>query len=269
MALNHWLLLRLGRLSTKAAPDLHWPEGYDRLILDEVDSTMTEASRRAGLLDRPTWIMARHQTAGRGRRGRPWSDPSGNLAATLIFRPEATPAEAALRSFLAANALFEALAIYVDHNKLAQKWPNDVLLDGRKVAGILLESAGQGPFVNWLSIGIGVNLRHSPATDQNAAFAPIDLVSAGGEHVAPEVFLTTLASAYATQERKLTRFGFERIRSDWLRNAARLGEELTADTGKEKVTGLFDTVDADGNLVLITATGPRRIAAADVYFQGG
>ncbi|RYG90653.1 biotin--[acetyl-CoA-carboxylase] ligase [Loktanella sp. IMCC34160] len=253
-------------MSTDRSPGGHWPEGYDRLILDEVDSTMAEAARRVGLLDRPTWIMARRQTAGKGRQGRPWSDPPGNLAATLIFRPEATPAEAARRSFLAANALLESLAIYTDRGGLAQKWPNDVLLNGGKVAGILLESSSGGPFVNWLSIGVGVNLRHPPAAVRNATFRPVSLLDEGGEPVAPEVFLTTLASAYATQERKLSQFGFGRIRADWLRNAARLGEEITARTPREEVTGLFDTVDEDGNLVLITATGPRRIAAADVYF---
>lgn len=227
---------------------------------------MAEAARRAPLLDRPTWIMARRQTAGRGRRGRPWADPAGNLAVTLIYKPEATPAEAARRSFLAANALFEALAIYVDRDKLAQKWPNDVLLNGGKVGGILLESSGAGPYVNWLSVGIGVNLRHAPEGLGGTDFAPVSLLGEGGEAVAPEVFLTVLASNFATQEEKLRRFGFARIREDWLRHAARLGENIVARTGREEIEGLFDTIDEEGNLVLITAKGPRAIAAADVYF---
>ena len=97
-------------------------------MLDTVDSTMAEAARHAGGIDRPTWIIAQTQTAARGRRGRVWQAPAGNLNATLIFKPDATPAEAARRSFLAANALFAALSIYVPADKLSLKWPNDVLL---------------------------------------------------------------------------------------------------------------------------------------------
>ena len=235
-------------------------------MLESVDSTMAEAARRAPDLERPTWIMAKTQTAARGRRGRKWVVPEGNLNATLIFRPDATAAEAAKRSFLAANALYQALAIYVSAEKLALKWPNDVLLSGGKVAGILLESSGQGPFVDWLSIGIGVNLRHVPEGVTDPSFPPTSLEAAGGEVVSPKDFLSTLADAYATQEAKLLRLGFDRIRDDWLANAARLGEVITARTGREDVTGIFDSVDRDGNLVLITGTGPRAISAADVFF---
>jgi BirA family transcriptional regulator, biotin operon repressor / biotin---[acetyl-CoA-carboxylase] ligase len=249
---------------------LPWPKDYGLIVLDEVDSTMAEAVRIVRTLDKPTWIMAHRQTEARGRRGRPWLQPKGNLAATLIFRPEATPQEAAKRSFLAANALFEALAIYVDRSCLGLKWPNDVLLNGGKVAGILLESASRGPFVDWLSIGIGVNLAHAPAPPDApagaTAFRPVALAGEGGEPVSPETFLTTLADAFATQEAKLATFGFPRIREDWLRHAARIGEEITARTGKETIKGIFDTVDQDGNLILITSRGPRSIAAADVFF---
>ena len=211
---------------------------------------MAEAARRAPTLRRPTWIMARTQTAGRGRRGRSWMGSSGNLAATLIYKPHAAPAEAALRSFLAANALFEALEIYVGRDKLSLKWPNDVLLQGGKVAGILLESSGQGGCVDWLSIGIGVNLRHTPEAVQDATFAPTSLKAAGGWDVEPIDFLATLANAYAAQEALYMTKGFGRIRESWLKNAARLGEIITARTSQTEITGIFDTIDENGNLVL-------------------
>jgi BirA family transcriptional regulator, biotin operon repressor / biotin---[acetyl-CoA-carboxylase] ligase len=253
-------------LSTDDRPDGLWPQGYARVILDEVDSTMTEATRRLGELEGPTWIMARRQTAARGRRGRTWLQSDGNLAATLIYKPWATSAEAAKRSFLAANALFETLAMYVDRSQLSLKWPNDVLLKGGKVAGILLESSARGPVVDWLAVGVGVNLANAPAMVEEAAFAPVSLTGAGGQAVSPEVFLTTLASHYATQEAKMATLGFARIREDWLRHAARLGEVITARTGREDITGIFDTVDGDGNLILITGKGPQAIPAADVFF---
>lgn len=236
------------------------------MILPSVDSTMAEASRRADTIMRPTWIMAHHQTAGRGRQGRNWVAPPGNLSATYLFQPNCTAPEAAQRSFLAANALYQALALFVDPQKLSLKWPNDVLLDGGKVAGILLESSGTAGRVDWLAIGVGVNLAHVPQGVTEAAFAPVSVKSAGGDTVTPEDFLTMLASAYATQEKKLRALGFARIREDWLKNAARLGETITAQTAQETVTGVFDSIDAAGNLVLITAKGPRKIAAADVHF---
>lgn len=227
---------------------------------------MAEAGRRVATLDGPTWIMARRQTAARGRRGRVWQQPAGNLAATLVYKPWATSSEAAKRSFLAANALFEALAMYVDRTTLSVKWPNDVLLNDGKVAGILLESSTRGPVVDWLAVGIGVNLSTVPQGVTDAAFPPVSLVGEGGQAVTPEEFLTVLASSYATQEAKLATLGFTRIREDWLRHAARLGEVITARTAREEITGVFDTVDQDGNLILITATGPQAIPAADVFF---
>ena len=226
---------------------------------------MAEAARLAPNLACPTWVMARHQTAARGRRGKVWEHPAGNLAATLIYKPDVTTAEAAKRSFMAANALYETLAIYIDRYRLSLKWPNDVLLNGGKVAGILLESAGRGPFVDWLSIGVGVNLTDVP-TGLTGPFPPVSLLGEGGPEVTPEDFLTVLAGNFATQEGKLSAFGFTRIREDWLRHAARLGEVITARTGKDVIKGIFDTVDEDGNLVLITGMGPRAIPAADVFF---
>ncbi len=227
---------------------------------------MNEAARRAASIRIPTWIMAHRQTAGRGRRGRAWDNPTGNLAATLISKPGLRPADAALRSFLAANALFESLALWVDRSRLATKWPNDVLLDSSKIAGILLESSSSGTTVDWLSIGIGVNLAHCPPTDPEAKFPPVCVAEAVGVTVTAEEFLTVLASSYATQESKLAYFGFERIREDWMRHAARLGDVITARTARDTYTGIFDGIDMDGNLILITGRGPQTIAAADVYF---
>ena len=252
-------------MSTDPGPQpLRFPARYGLIRRDSVDSTMSEAQRLLPGLDGPTWIVARRQTAARGRYGKAWKMPPGNLAATLIFRPEASPAEAGRYSFLAANALFEALALQVERSRLAQKWPNDVLLDGGKVAGILLESATKGGYVDWLAIGIGVNLAKAPPTD-GAAFAPVALAEAGVD-IAPEAFLTVLADCMATQEDKLRTFGFPRIREDWLRHAAKLGEEITARTTTATYRGIFDTVDQAGNLILETREGPKIISAADVYF---
>jgi BirA family biotin operon repressor/biotin-[acetyl-CoA-carboxylase] ligase len=249
-----------------ADPKPLWPEGYALIALDEVDSTMAEARRRAANIDRPTWVMARSQTNAKGRRGRTWLGGDGNLAATLVYKPWCTPAQAAARSFMAANALFESLALYIDRSCLALKWPNDVLLNGGKVAGILLESASTGgPLVDWLSIGVGINLAKAPH-DPRTEFPPVSLRGEGGEPVAPESFLAVLAGHFATQEKKLEAFGFPRIREEWLVNAARLGEIVTARTTTKEITGVFETVDQAGNLILRVEGREVLIPAADVYF---
>lgn len=227
---------------------------------------MAEAARLAPELKHPTWIMARRQTAARGRQGRAWQNPEGNLAVTLLMRPLGGPADAALRSFMAANALFETLALHVDRTKLAVKWPNDVLLSGGKVAGILLESMGSAQGVDWLAVGIGVNLAAVPDGVQDAAFPPTALAE-HGEAVSPEEFLEELAANFATEEAIFAELGFARIREDWLKRAARLGEVITARTSREEITGTFESIDEAGNLILRTPKGAQVIAAADVYFS--
>lgn len=253
-------------MSTDTAP---WPAGYGRRILEEVDSTLNEAARIAPDLAGPEWIMARRQTAARGRRGRVWQAPEGNLSATLVLSPDGPPAQAALRSFVASLALFDAcVAVTGRPQGLALKWPNDVLLNGGKLAGILLESAGTGGLAHYLAIGIGVNLVHAPPQDglEPGALEPVTLASATGAAVEPEVFLAHLATAYDRIERQFRSFGFAPIRTAWLSRAARLGEPITARTSTSEVHGVFDTVDAEGNLVLITPRGRVAIPAADVFF---
>lgn len=227
---------------------------------------MAEAARRAPDLKRPTWIMALKQTAGRGRQGRPWRHPEGHFAATYVFRPLGGPQDAALRSFFAANALYEALALRIDRDRLSLKWPNDVLLDGGKVAGILLESVGTTGRVDWLSVGIGVNLKEAPEDIDDAAFPPVGFEASGGEPTDVYELLSFLASNMETEERLFAEFGFAPIREKWLRRAARLGEVITARTAHEEIIGRFETVDEAGCLVLATPKGQVRVSAADVYF---
>jgi BirA family biotin operon repressor/biotin-[acetyl-CoA-carboxylase] ligase len=241
-----------------------WPAGYGRQVLDAVDSTMAEAARQAPDLAGPTWICARRQTAARGRRGRPWVSLTGNFSATLVLPTSDAPDRRALRSFVAALALYDALvAVSGRVDGLALKWPNDVLLTGGKVAGILLESLG-----GHLAIGFGVNLVAAPgsAEVERGAVPPVSVMSVLGIEVAPEVFLDMLAAAYARHEAQFATYGFSPIRAAWLDRAARLGEVVTARIGMTEVTGTFETVDAEGRIVLNTASSRQSIAAADIFF---
>ena len=247
----------------------NWPKGYGRRVLVQVDSTNAEAARVADELAGPEWILALRQTAARGRRGRAWASPKGNFAATLVMRPSETPDRVALRSFVAALALHDALtAVTGRAEALTLKWPNDVLLNGGKLAGILLESAGAGGRLSHFAIGIGVNLANAPEAGEVEAGAvrPVCLRGETGVSISPAAFLDLLAPAYALLEAQFVAFGFAPIREAWLARAARLGEVITARTGRETHEGTFLTVDEAGNLVLRTAQGRIAIPAADVFF---
>lgn len=195
--------------------------------------------------------------------------PEGNFAATLVMRPTEPPEVVALRSFVAALALFDAFVAACGRPEpFALKWPNDVLLNGAKVAGILLESAGKAGAVSYLAIGIGVNLLATPeASELDAgALRPVSVLGETGTRVTPEEFLDLLAPAYARWEALFQRQGFDPIRDAWLARAARVGAEVTARTGTETHRGTFETLDESGALILATPRGRLAIPAAEVFF---
>ncbi|WP_141693252.1 biotin--[acetyl-CoA-carboxylase] ligase [Thioclava sp. SK-1] len=245
--------------------DREWPEGVARHALLKVDSTMAEAARLAPQLAGPAWVLAHEQTAARGRRGRVWRHPKGNFSATYVCRPKGDASHRALYSFVAALALDAALAaVSGPHARLGIKWPNDVLLNGGKVAGILLESLGDAG----LAIGIGVNLMQAPGREdvEPGAVAPVSLHSECGLTVTPLEFLDALGPAFHHFSQQFALYGFDPIRAAWLSRAARLGEIVTARTGTESYTGIFDTIDLRGAMILKQPDGPRAISAADVFF---
>lgn len=242
-----------------------WPSGYGRQVHLSLDSTLSEAARQAGELAGPTWILALEQTAARGRRGRPWATPKGNFAATLIMPRTEPPGVAGLRSFVASLALLQGfVAVTGREQDFALKWPNDVLLRGGKIAGILLESVGEH-----LAIGIGVNLAHAPDPDmlEAGALRPVTLNSETGVTVSAEAFLDEIAAAYAKLEDQFLSHGFAPIRHLWLAHAARRGEVIRARSMRDETSGVFEDVDNDGNLILATAQGRVAITAADVFFD--
>lgn len=245
------------------------PAGIARILLPETDTTNAEAARRAASGHPPGWILAGFQTAGRGRRGRPWVSPRGNFHATLLMHPSGGPAQAALRSFIAALALHDALSELTGlPQALALKWPNDLLLNGGKVSGILLESLGARSGVDHLAIGIGVNLIAAPDPDQVEpnAVPPVSILAETGKRITPETLLDHLAAAFARYEALLAAQGFDPIRSAWLARAARLGETIHARIGTTTHTGTFETIDPTGALILRRPEGPLTIPAADIYF---
>ncbi len=247
----------------------NWPEGVGREVFQTLDSTNAEATRRASKGARgPIWFLTHEQTQSRARRGRPWDSGKGNFSASLLFRPEGGPEQAALRSFIAALALRDSLVEVCGREDIfSLKWPNDVLLNNRKLAGILLES-GRDVSGAYLCIGIGVNLANEPDTSfvENGALAPISLRSVIGTKVEPEALLTSLAAAFDRWETQFQQYGFEPIRNEWLNHATRLGEVITAKLMDRTEVGTFETVDETGAIVLRTSKGLLHLPAAEIYF---
>ncbi|MEY4304139.1 MAG: hypothetical protein RIT52_314 [Pseudomonadota bacterium] len=249
--------------------DKAWPEGTGRHVLPVTDSTNAHALREAPAVSGPAWFLGLEQTAGRGRRARAWSSPRGNFHGSLLLFPTERPDQVALRSFAAALALRDAfVALTGVPQAFSLKWPNDVLLNGAKVAGILLEATSAGAGVQALAIGIGVNLIAHPdqSVMEEGALPAVSLLSETGIRVTPEAFLDALAPAYAKWEAVFTAQGFAPLREAWLSQAAKIGEHIRARTGKDTFYGVFETIDSQGNLILATATGQMAIPAAEVFF---
>jgi BirA family biotin operon repressor/biotin-[acetyl-CoA-carboxylase] ligase len=237
------------------------------LWLDETPSTNAEARRRAEAGETgPLWIATRRQTAGRGRRGRVWESDPGNLAATLLTTTTRPPAQAAQVAFVAALAVADLALDYVPDALVRLKWPNDLMLDGAKASGVLIESGARSDGRLWLAIGVGVNLASAPEGLERPATAFVDHLKAGV--AAPpslECGLEVLARAFDRWRTVWDAEGFEGVRAAWT-DRADLGRPCVAHLGAETVIGVAEALEADGALRLRLADGGvRRITAGDVF----
>jgi BirA family biotin operon repressor/biotin-[acetyl-CoA-carboxylase] ligase len=236
------------------------PPGWRLLCYDTIGSTNDEACllARDGAAE-GTLVWAREQTAGRGRRGRPWASPRGNLYASLILRPACPPARAAQLGFVAAVALGGALAPLLPPSRaFAYKWPNDVLLDGRKLAGILLEAetlgGGEAAFV---VVGAGVNLACAP---EDSEFPAISLGP-----MPPEPVLAAYAEQFRIWLSRWRSEGFAPVRAAWLARAAFLGEPIRVRLDSAAFDGRFLDIDEEGTLLLEEAGCRRHISVGEVF----
>ena len=230
---------------------------------ETLGSTNAETLARARAGERgPLWITARRQSAGRGRRGSAWVSEPGNLYASLLLTAPSPPAAAPQLSFVAALALHDAVLTCAPGlaPRLKVKWPNDLMLDGAKLAGILIEGDSAPDFA--AVIGIGVNCASHP---DGTAHPATDLAAAR-ESVTPENLFEALKPAFA---RRLAQWrsgqGFASIRADWLARATGLGEEIRVRLPDKELTGRFEGLDDTGRLLLAGPGGVEIIAAGDVF----
>ncbi len=241
-----------------------FPSGTPLELFDTLDSTSLEAKRWADDGEGgPRWFLAQSQTDGYGRRGREWEQRTGDFAATLLISSEGPIEKLGQLSFVVALALAGVLDEFMSEDKIALKWPNDVLIDGGKCAGILLENLGPQ-----LSIGVGVNIVSKP---QGLAYPAARLLDHTQSPPSPQALAARLDHHFWRYYRQWRGEGFAPIRIGWLARAAGLGENITVRLPAESLAGVFGGLDETGALILRLGARTRTIAAGDVFFtpEGG
>jgi BirA family transcriptional regulator, biotin operon repressor / biotin---[acetyl-CoA-carboxylase] ligase len=250
-----------------SAPKL--PSVYNLIALETVGSTNAEAKRLAaeGEDTAPdgTLVWSLEQTSGRGRRGRDWQSPKGNLYTSLILRPEVPIAKAAQLSFVAALAVYDALGnIGPAGHQVHCKWPNDVLLNEKKVAGILLESEGGNADTpaDWIILGMGLNVESHP---EGTEFPATSLRYEGFPSTVEET-LEAYSKSFLSWTNRWLSDGFEPIRQNWLWRSMGKGKPIEVRLENTTLNAIFKDMAEDGALVLDDNGTERRITAGDVYF---
>lgn len=239
------------------------PKGWRLVYLDETDSTNEDVRRRRdtdpgeGLV-----VIAKRQNDGRGRRGRSWESPEGNLFLSVRLKgSDRGMADTALLSFVAAVALSDTFSGLAPHLDVTLKWPNDVLVSGAKVSGILLETDDP-----WVVLGIGVNILHSPKNVGNGY--PVTSLSEQGVVVSASDVASFLCQILYNRVQEWREKGFEAVRRVWKARACGLNSPVVARfQNGHSLSGVFCDLDADGALVLRNEAGEHRILAADIFFS--
>ena len=212
------------------------------------------------------FVVADRQTGGRGRQGRTWVSPVGNFYASLALRDPAPAALAPQLGFVAGVALATTLRARLrGDDRLRLKWPNDILFDGAKVAGILLESAMLPDERLGCVIGIGVNCNTHPS---GLSYPATDLRTAGDAQVDPADVLAELAHNLCAELARWRRGdGFASVRERWLAKAAGHGERIVVATPRQTFSGIFRDLDAGGRLLVEVPDGLARVDAGDVFLS--
>ena len=235
---------------------------------DEIDSTNEEARRRASGGDvGPTWLMTESQTAGRGRLGRQWSSPKGNLFATALLPWPGTLQQAALACFSAGLAVIDAArTLGVDSSALKLKWPNDVLAGSAKVTGILIETGNLHGQI-WMAAGIGVNVEVAPERSDRVTSCLTALP--GGAGATPQKMLAALDIALRARLYNLLTEGFEPTRDAWLAHAAFMGGKVELTPVSGRIEGMMTGLGEDGALILKLPDGSEtHVRAGEISVLG-
>ncbi|TAE83389.1 MAG: biotin--[acetyl-CoA-carboxylase] ligase [Alphaproteobacteria bacterium] len=248
-----------------AGSTLHFIDSYHLLTFDELDSTNEEAKRLAKAGGQHGAVLwAKTQTHGKGRDGRQWVSEEGNLFFSLLLQPCASVERLPQLSFVASLALYQALAYVLnDPTAVTLKWPNDVLVHGKKVAGILLETVlSRHQDASWVIIGVGVNIMHHP---EDASYPATNIHAHGVEIISAKIVLSRFLDAFDALYDEWLDKGFAYIRDQWCSVAAHIGKEIVLEEAGNNVTqATMCAIGDDGALIVETEHGTRSVYAADV-----
>lgn len=246
-------------------------EDYHLLSYDVLDSTNEEAKRlAAGGASHGAFIWAKRQTNGRGRMGRDWISPEGNLYVSVLLSPPKPLEQCSELSFVAALAAAETLEpILASTHEVKCKWPNDILMNNRKLGGILLESFSMpdayGKERNWVVVGVGINIDSHP---EKVLFPATCLKEAGLEIISAKIVLSRFIYQFIHRYDAWVKHGFKEVQKDWIGVAWRLGHPMQVNVGDAVLDGIFDGIDAQGRLLLRQASGTiTGVVAGDVVFK--
>jgi len=242
------------------------PHGVEAHFYPECESTNATAVSyaRAGA-NSPVWIIAGAQTGGKGRKGRTWVSDEGNLYASLLFSPDIEPSALLAMPYLAALAVRDTLiTLGVVADNIKCKWPNDILVGGQKISGILIESSARSSNrLDYVIIGIGINLKHSPA---EAQFPATSLAEHLDGEITPQVALQSLANHMKLRLDAWDANDFEPVRAEWTNCAWGLGEIRQINTATEAFDAKLVGLDGQGGLLVQLENGTeRQIVAADIF----
>jgi len=242
------------------------PNGVEAFFFEECDSTNARAATLAIAGEQgPLWVVAGAQSAGRGRRGRAWTSETGNLYASLMFRPHIRAQDMAALPFIVALAVRDAfVTLGVPENLVQCKWPNDILICGRKASGVLIESSARhGGFLDYVIIGIGMNLMHFP---DDAAFGATSLRHATGREVTVKEAVSVLAEKLYDRINAWQVDDFKAVADEWTQHSWGLGQKRELRTHDETFTATLLGLSDDGALIARLDDGlEKRLYAGDVF----
>ena len=248
-----------------------WPFGIEFLEYSVLDSTNAEGKRIAFKNDAKTWIFAHRQTAGRGSRGRLWFSDKDNFTASYLFYPSGSLKELAQRTFTTSLALFDSLVhAGVNPDQLTLKWPNDVLLNKKKISGILLETkANPNSSGLALIIGIGINLFSCPnlmeGQERDGTTTTVKCVLDSKTPTALKM-LTYLANSLQYWENIYRDKGFSFVKKAWLALSHPLGSQVKVSVNGEERIGVFFGISNDGSFLLKSNGDLCTISIGDIFF---
>jgi BirA family biotin operon repressor/biotin-[acetyl-CoA-carboxylase] ligase len=252
-----------------------WLRYYNLIIFDEIDSTNDEAKRLATSgVDGEFIVWAKSQDKGKGRYGKKWISPEGNLYISLLLRPDYDLVISSQLSFVVAVAIGEALNSSINSTSynmseinITYKWPNDILFNGKKLCGILLESSikSNSSVLDWLIVGVGLNISSFP---NDLPYEATSLHNESLSDIKLNNFVDIFMKSFCYYYDIWLNDGFDIIRKKWTARAMGLEEAMTVSSGKDRISGIFEGITNDGSLKLTLCGGQScYVSAGEIFYN--